>query len=157
MDIGRIKTTNSSFWRLSLLSWVSDHAILYSCWAKISSEARCIDPNGCYRLTMIYITEQTDWYRVSKQQVLKNGGGSFLSQFNGSLIRALRALYPGQRWKYWRFAVPHHVPKGKANYSKTQYFLYQEIKKVSHSSIFTYPSDFYWFSNRIQLSVSLLS
>jgi len=58
------------------------------------------------------------------------GGGSLLHYYNGSLRKLLQTLYPDLSWSIYRFSTPHQIAKGKSNFSKVQYLLYQQIQKL---------------------------
>ena len=62
-----------------------------------------------------------DWYLVSKQQVIQYGGAGLLNYYNGSLLNALKSIYPSQDWNRYRFSMPHHITSGKSSFSKIQY------------------------------------
>lgn len=44
-----------------------------------------------------------DWYKVSCSQVAAVAGGLFSHYFHGSLISALRSVYPEHNWDEWMF------------------------------------------------------
>lgn len=48
-----------------------------------------------------------DWYIVTHEDILKNGGGTVLERYNGSPSAALKNIYPQHKWILERF-------KGKA-------------------------------------------
>ncbi len=73
-----------------------------------------------------------DWYRVTLRQLYTEGGNGLLSHHGGSLIQALRSVYPQYSWTPWVFSAPHQVHKGKSRFSKAQYFLFQQIRTVSN-------------------------
>lgn len=50
-----------------------------------------------------------DWYRLTFEQVSRNGGYGLLRHYNGSHSAALIANYPNHEWLEWRFVS---VPKG---------------------------------------------
>ncbi len=48
------------------------------------------------------ISHLDDWYAVKLEQVYKRGGYKLLEEcYGGSLMRALRSLYPDHDWKPW--------------------------------------------------------
>jgi len=51
-----------------------------------------------------------DWYEVTKDEIIENGGKLLLQQYDGSLPAALRQVYPQHRWPEWYFSG--HVPEG---------------------------------------------
>ncbi len=77
--------------------------------------------------------DYTDWYFVSISQVLKHGGAGLLNHHKGSIIRALRTVYPEHGWNLWRFSsrAPHNATKSKTHFSKSQHLLFQHLKTVS--------------------------
>ncbi len=87
----------------------------------------------CYLiwLTVYYIKQLEDWYYVRISQVCQLGGRTIMERYKGSLMKALRAVYPHYDWKTYRFSRPHNVPPGKSFFSKDQYLLFQLIKTVS--------------------------
>src|SRR4051812_40710496 len=44
-----------------------------------------------------------DWYKVTKQDILKNGGGGFLHYYQSSPSSALLNVYPEHNWELERF------------------------------------------------------
>jgi len=45
-----------------------------------------------------------DWHSITKQQIIDNGGKTLLEEkFDGSLPKALLAVYPEYPWMLWRF------------------------------------------------------
>lgn len=46
--------------------------------------------------------EMRDWYRLSKEELQRNGGGRLLSK-HGSPLALLRSVYPNHSWRSWRF------------------------------------------------------
>eukprot|EP01114_Cavostelium_apophysatum_P022031 TRINITY_DN7837_c0_g1_i1.p1 TRINITY_DN7837_c0_g1~~TRINITY_DN7837_c0_g1_i1.p1 ORF type:complete len:347 (+),score=67.43 TRINITY_DN7837_c0_g1_i1:74-1114(+) len=51
-----------------------------------------------------------DWYKIKREQVIELGGGHMIFEYyNGSLSRALAALYSEHPWHPWLF---DHVPPG---------------------------------------------
>lgn len=45
-----------------------------------------------------------DWYNVSGRDVMKiRGGATFLSLYQGSLLLALKSVYPEHKWEEWKF------------------------------------------------------
>ncbi len=81
-------------------------------------------------LTSTWIKYDHEWYRVSVPQVYAHRGGPMLQYYKGSLIRALRALYPSKHWNYWNFSHPHHTEPGKPKVSKVQHLLLGHIQHV---------------------------
>ena len=43
------------------------------------------------------------WYTVASQTFIDRGGGSLLSQYQGSLPKLLQKVYPEFDWKLWKF------------------------------------------------------
>eukprot|EP01114_Cavostelium_apophysatum_P016603 TRINITY_DN4763_c0_g1_i1.p1 TRINITY_DN4763_c0_g1~~TRINITY_DN4763_c0_g1_i1.p1 ORF type:complete len:587 (+),score=113.21 TRINITY_DN4763_c0_g1_i1:111-1871(+) len=53
------------------------------------------------------ISEWKDWYRVSREDILNNGGGSILTKFNNSPSFLITSLLPHYPWKIYDFdAIP---------------------------------------------------
>jgi len=51
-----------------------------------------------------------DWYKVTREDIDKNGGGGLLSNIhNSSPSLVLKSVYPEHNWELWRFK---RVPKG---------------------------------------------
>jgi hypothetical protein len=40
-----------------------------------------------------------EWYNVSPKIIELNGGKGWISRYNGSLIKALKDIYPNHEWK----------------------------------------------------------
>jgi len=62
-----------------------------------------------------------DWYHVSINDVIAQGGRKLLKQYNNSLMRALPATYPEYNWKTYKFSI---LPPGfwKDMKNQRQYF-----------------------------------
>ncbi len=71
-----------------------------------------------------------DWYGVSLQQFHALGGRGLLTYYGGSIIRALRAIYPEHMWHEYKFSRPHQVVRGFSFYSKHQFLLYQYLTTI---------------------------
>ncbi len=82
----------------------------------------------CYCMDM---KKPRDWYTVSIKQVRQSGGTGLLNHYAGSLIRALKAVYPHHEWTSYRYSTPHQISKHGSFFSKNQYALFQVLKKVS--------------------------
>eukprot|EP01114_Cavostelium_apophysatum_P021704 TRINITY_DN7644_c0_g1_i1.p1 TRINITY_DN7644_c0_g1~~TRINITY_DN7644_c0_g1_i1.p1 ORF type:complete len:421 (-),score=51.35 TRINITY_DN7644_c0_g1_i1:63-1325(-) len=49
-------------------------------------------------------TSFQDWYKLSAKDVTAKGGAGLLNHFyGGSLVKALKAVYPDHEWKIWNF------------------------------------------------------
>lgn len=48
--------------------------------------------------------EMKDWYKLTQEDVMKNGGGGLLSKYRGSPSLAVVAIYPEHAWQFQRFA-----------------------------------------------------
>jgi len=61
------------------------------------------------------ITNLTDWYKATTNDVLANGGAPLLNYYQGSLTKALAAIYPDIPWKHYTYHRPHQgrVSKGQ--------------------------------------------
>ncbi len=86
-------------------------------------------------LTTQEIKDLKDWYFVTTNQIRKYGGNGLLKYYNGSLIKALRILYPEGDLQEYRFSTPHHRPQGKAMFGKVQYLLFQQVQAVPYSAL----------------------
>ncbi len=86
------------------------------------------------------ITTYADWYSVSVEQVKKYGGYGLLRQHRGSLLGALKAVYPQITWNEYRFSRPHNVLNGTSMFSKAQRSLFQQLQHVfpSFQMLFNY-------------------
>jgi hypothetical protein len=52
-----------------------------------------------------------DWYQVTVQDVVDNGGQGLLAKYGGSLIKALSSVYTEHNWKSYKFYNPHQFVK----------------------------------------------
>jgi len=52
----------------------------------------------------LHVTSPSDWYRISRDQILKIGGSGLLAAF-GSLGQALRYAYPEFNWIKSKFLL----------------------------------------------------
>ena len=80
-------------------------------------------------MTFLYnidIQNDGDWYNISVQHVVQNGGGSLLSKYNGSLVDTLNALY-SNKWSKWNFSEKQGL---KHNISKGQVMLFALLKRT---------------------------
>jgi hypothetical protein len=50
-----------------------------------------------------------DWYKISRDNIEKNGGSTLLSKYGNSPCKLVMALYPNHQWLVWKFEI---VPKG---------------------------------------------
>ena len=50
-----------------------------------------------------------DWYKVTQEDIHKNGGRGPLDYYNNSPSQALATVYPQHKWEPWKF---QSVPKG---------------------------------------------
>eukprot|EP01114_Cavostelium_apophysatum_P021400 TRINITY_DN7453_c0_g1_i1.p1 TRINITY_DN7453_c0_g1~~TRINITY_DN7453_c0_g1_i1.p1 ORF type:complete len:488 (-),score=137.23 TRINITY_DN7453_c0_g1_i1:47-1510(-) len=54
--------------------------------------------------TRLDIKTYEDWYKLSAQQVIQNGGAGLLaSYYANSISTAVSSVYPEYRWKMWKF------------------------------------------------------
>jgi len=74
------------------------------------------------------ISKQTDWYRVTGNEVAKLGGSSLMKRYKGSLTRALQAIYPEYSWKFYRFY--NQKDENMRSHSKTQQLLSARLKSL---------------------------
>jgi len=90
-------------------------------WKSLSNQREYFD-NLAKKLD---IKEPDDWYYISVRQIEKQfGGRGILNRYyNGSLIKALQAIYPDHKW------IPPTRKEFGRN-SKNQYLLLQFIKQV---------------------------
>src|SRR5690348_15534624 len=44
-------------------------------------------------------TQLDDWYSVTQDQIIENGGGGLLDHFKGSPFRLIQSVYPEHRWE----------------------------------------------------------
>jgi len=74
-----------------------------------------------------------DWYNVKISELKVRGHASgLLKAYNGSLAKALRALYPEHNWQEWRFRkVPQHFWDNKQNILRYMKWVSDEIGVVS--------------------------
>jgi hypothetical protein len=59
------------------------------------------------------ITNPENWYNVTVNDIVQNGGSGILKRYNSSLIRALTLVYPERHWEPYRFYQPHQNQKAK--------------------------------------------
>lgn len=74
------------------------------------------------------VQQLSDWSSITVKHVLQCGGGTLLKYYNGSLLQALRAVYPGHSWSPWK--MPSDVP-AKSKISKIQHLLFRQVARVS--------------------------
>src|SRR5690349_18669365 len=50
--------------------------------------------------------QMDDWYKVTKQDIVKYGGGGLISSYyNASPSAALQDVYPEHNWMLWKFTT----------------------------------------------------
>jgi len=59
----------------------------------------------------------SDWYNITKEEVIEHGGNNLLSYYEYSPVKALLSIYPEFDWIIWKFrnAVPQGFWKQKIN------------------------------------------
>ncbi len=60
-----------------------------------------------------------------------HGGSGLLAHYRGSLLAALRAVYPHEHWNTHQFMRPGGSKRGRSVFSKNQYMLFQQLQSVS--------------------------
>ena len=74
------------------------------------------------------IVQMEDWYKINASNVRSLGGGEFLAQFDGSLVKSLQNLRPEFDWQVWKFEkVPQGFWKDEENHIKMVYGLAKEF------------------------------
>jgi hypothetical protein len=53
--------------------------------------------------TLKFRTKQ-DWYKVTWEDICKNGGAGLMTKFANSPLQALRHIYPQHEWLPWKFS-----------------------------------------------------
>ncbi len=75
------------------------------------------------------VKEPQEWYYVSRAQVHKHGGGGLLQDnYNNSVIKALKTVYPDTEWENPSKVIQN---ASKLKFSKSQYVLFQTVQSVS--------------------------
>ena len=73
-------------------------------------------------MTKLQYTCLNDWYNVTLEDIVKNGGGGLLNgYYNGSPSKALLNAYPEHIWHFWKFSVPHY-PWEKSQKNQREFF-----------------------------------
>ncbi len=81
-------------------------------------------------IIFVDIKTPDEWKNVSIQQVYQHGGAGLLRTcYKGSLIQALRAVYPDQQWKAWHFSGLD-FQRNHSKYSKHQHLLFKYVQQV---------------------------
>ena len=48
-------------------------------------------------------SKMEDWYKLTKQLIIKNYGGRLLDKYNDSPYKLLKDVFPNYDWKFWMF------------------------------------------------------
>ncbi len=71
------------------------------------SENQCQFIEGMAK--QLRITSMDQWYYVEKADIVERGGNLLINEvYRGSLIEAIKGVYPHHDWKVWQFK---QVPK----------------------------------------------
>ncbi len=117
-------------------------------WKKIDNQRTFLETLA----PKLSVNKRSDWYNISVDRILKSGGSGLITKYNGSLISALRAIYPDTKWSDWKLGRPHHVRKGLVTFSKEQYLLFQVVKSVSCTKYINFiVVVISWISSRVKL------
>jgi hypothetical protein len=72
------------------------------------------------------IDTQEDWYGVQLDQILKSGGSGLVSQYNNSIITALKNVFPEFEWFNWKFP---HTSHGFWNSLENQQVFFKSLEE----------------------------
>jgi hypothetical protein len=56
----------------------------------------------------LHITKIEDWYKVTADDFVKNGGKTLLNHAQGSPSKLIASVFTGHKWEIWKFG---HVPQ----------------------------------------------
>jgi hypothetical protein len=86
------------------------------------------------------IKKMEDWYAKHSDELRMKGGGSVLSAFNGSFVRALQSLYPEFEWNAWLFdQTPRQYWNDFENQKKAVEWMEEQLG-IEHPLQWTYYS-----------------
>jgi len=75
-------------------------------WSNLANQREFFD----HLTTVLEIRKPSDWYNVTRQDLLKVGAcGLLQGRYRDSPFRAIMSIYPEYNWHDWKFA---HVPTG---------------------------------------------
>ena len=74
------------------------------------------------------IKEPEDWYSISNQEIIKEGGSGLLAVYSSSLSRALKTVYPEFPWEFGSFKnVPQSYWRSLENQRKFLHFVEKKL------------------------------
>ena len=89
-------------------------------WKFVSAPKGCWENKEVQREFMqelagkLNVIKMEDWYKVTRNDIIVNGGSTLLSRHNDSPIQLLTAIFPEYNWLPWKFS---NVPQGKEIHS----------------------------------------
>jgi len=97
----------------------------------------------------LHIKSLDDWNRVSVAQFCKMKGLGLLQRYSGSLVKALRAIYPENSWKSYQFYS--QKDERLKSHSKTQILLFNCIINIFPGVPISYNHTYSSFKNKINV------
>lgn len=104
----------------------------------------------CFLFDELRLSSWEDWYSVSRDTILSNGGQQILN-FHGGTRNAIITSFPEYHWQFHKFSP---LPKGNARYSynsfiRTGYWLYfenrmQYLHYIANKLHVRTPEDWYY-------------
>src|SRR4051812_46748803 len=55
------------------------------------------------------VKSMEDWYKITREDIVANGGSTLLSKYRDSPFKLITSTYPDHEWLPWKF---QNVPKG---------------------------------------------
>jgi hypothetical protein len=79
--------------------WTFDENVPKGFWGNTANHRKFYD----WLYTKLKLQSMDDWYKVTVEDIAKNGGGGLLTFYNRSPSSALQSIYPEHIWKLERF------------------------------------------------------
>jgi hypothetical protein len=140
------------------------HGVPRGYWKDVQNQRQFMDRLGA----KLGIQKSTDWYKVSYEDILKNGGAGVLSNNKSSLLNCtqdfytttyislvLSTCYPEFSWVRYHYSKPHQAP-GVAT-SKAQMMLRDMLSRLlkDHRVELNYSAEGWFYEKQKSKSISL--
>ena len=83
----------------SWVPWKFSQNSPYGFWDKTENQRAFVE----FLCKELQFNAMDDWYRITKRDIIINGGGALLNKHNSSPSKLLESVYPEHKWLPWRF------------------------------------------------------
>jgi hypothetical protein len=87
-----------------LVPWKFKDPVPQNFWSNKDNRKRFLEWLG----KRLGFNQQEDWYKITSEDIITNGGKTLLINFNGSPSKVVQAVFPDYQWMPFRFGT---VPK----------------------------------------------